>query len=208
MQRHLAIPIGVGPIVPPAAVCDMPWVHYFTSTSDGTFSGYTGTQVAVRVNNAYEPCSSTHQPYGWDQMTALYRQYKVIGCKMEVTVQNSSGFSCITLVRPVPVNENTNISNVSLLSAERPDVHLLYTAPGAPIAKWSQNIDIPRLCGVTREQYEADVSEYAANYNAAPNRFAYVQIATQSESTSKSVVILVKMTYRVQFWQRSTQATS
>ncbi len=186
----------------------MPWVHAFAQTSDATFAGYTGTQTVVRVTNAYEPAPSTHQPYGWDQMAALYRQYKVVGCKAEVWVSNSTGTNCVTLVRPVPVNENTNISNVSMLSAERPDVDMLFTASGHPIAKWTRTIDIPRLCGVTKEQYDADVSEYAAAVTAAPNRYPYIQIATQSSTTSQTVSITVKLTFRVQFWQRSTQATS
>ncbi len=208
LSRQLAVPIGVGPIVPSAAIVDLPWVHAFSQSSDATFTGYTGTSTVVRVNNAYEPCNSTHQPYGWDQMAALYNQYKVIGCRMEVHVSNKSAENCITLVRPCPVNENTNLNNVSMLSAERPGVEMLFTAPGQPIAHWKKSFDIPALCGVTKEQYDADVAQYGAAVTAAPSRYAYVQIATQSSSTSTAVSITVKMTYRVQFWQRQTQAAS
>lgn len=194
--------------MPAASLVELPWVHAFAQTSDATFAGYTGTQTVVRINNAYNPCDSTHQPYGWDQMAALYNNYKVVGCRMEVTVSNNTSENCVTLVRSCPVNENTNLNNVSMLSAERPGVDLLFTAPGQPIAHWSKTFDIPALCGVSKEQYQADVSQYSAAVTAAPSRYAFVQIATQASATSTQVSVTIRVFYRVQFWQRQTQAAS
>lgn len=209
VQRLLRVPVGLGPILPSATIVDMPWVHSFAQYCDATFVGYTGTQAAIRINNAFEPASSTHQPYGWDQMAALYKQYKVIGFKFEITVQNAnSNNNAITLVRPVPYNENTDLNNVSMLSAERPGVRLIPTQYGAPPGKMSFSVDIPKLLGVTKDQYLADVSQYAAQVTAAPTRYAYIQVATQTNELNKYVSVTIKCTYRVQFWQRATQATS
>lgn len=167
--------------------------------------------LTVGITNAYSPISGTHQPYGWDQMAALYRFYKVIGFKYKVTGINYVGSTaCALVVRPVPVNENAGMNPASLYTVlERPDTRVRYLVAGAGYPPSIEgNVDIPKLMGVTQEQFDADVSEYAALCTAAPSRYPYLQVAVAGSSTSASAYVVIEVEYIVHFWQRITQAAS
>jgi len=163
----------------------------------------------VRVNNAYEPIASTHQPYGWDQMAALYRRYKVVGMKMRVRIINPYTTPGYFLARPVPVNENYSmVDNYFAETSEKPGtITRAIAAAGGPNEIVDVPIDIPKLLGITREQFLADTSRYSAQVTAAPD-FAYVQIGYAGSGASAYVAVLVECEYLVQFWQRITQNQS
>lgn len=205
------IPRGLGPLIPDAAVVKLNFAHTFLSWNDPTDAYEFGTQVNLRINNAYEPINGEHQPYGWDQIGALYGQYKVIGCKMRLTISNdTSNLTCYTAIRPVPYNEATVLSGFGIgIVAERPRSKVIMTTyGGGKPAVHTMNINIADSLGVTKEQYDADVTTYAATVTTAPSRYSYVQVATAGASLSKGVEVMVEIEYIVQFWQRTTQAVS
>jgi hypothetical protein len=169
-----------------------------------------GTVNNIRVNNAYSPLNGGHQPYGWDQMAALYRYYKVVGCTMRFTFMNQQSTNAIAFVRQVPVDENATMegTHVNFMS-ERPGTHHVPTQPGGGVPPTLDlRINIPRQLGISPEQFKADVSQYSAAVTAAPARYAYVQIGCAGSATTSFVSVLADVTYTVQYWQRITQATS
>lgn len=204
------VPRGLGPVVPDAAVVVMPYQHREALFSHNTNAWMCGNAVNVRVNNAYEPINSTHQPYGWDQMAALYRRYKVVGFKLTVTPLNMSATQPVhLLVRPVPVNENKTLDSTLLETClEWPAVtQIPCPAAGGPIKQRTFVADIPRLLGITKEQYLADTSRYSADVTTTP-QFAYYQLAAAGPSNTAYVDVSMKVEYIVQFWQRVTQDQS
>lgn len=52
-----------------------------------------GTTYAFNANGCFDPLQQTggHQPYLWDQMEALYKEYKVIGAKIKFTEMRGNG---------------------------------------------------------------------------------------------------------------------
>ncbi len=210
-SRALSIPQGIGPILPDACVASLRWHGINTLTNDGTTAWTIGNVSNYRINNAFEPLSGGHQPYGWDQMAALYRYYKVIGCTMKFTVMTAqSSSNAIFFIRPVPVNENATMEGTHLnFCSERPGTQAVHLQPGGGIPpSRTLNIDIPRLLGVSAEQFRADVSLYSAAVTAAPSRYAYVQIGMCGSATSAVVSVHVEISYKIQYWQRITLATS
>lgn len=209
--RALAIPRGLGPIAPTAAIVRLPFAYSAVRANDATYDWTFGTTLNVGITNAYSPISGTHQPYGWDQMAALYRFYKVIGFKYRVTGIQYIGTSATALgVREVPVNENSTMSSTNLAQQlERPGSKVKFLVAGAgqpPSIEGS--VDIPKVMGVTQEQFDADVSEYAALCTAAPSRYPYVQVAIAGVNSSASAYVVIECEYVVHFWQRITQAQS
>lgn len=178
--------------------------------NDATNGQAFGTALNVGVTNAYNPITGTHQPYGWDQMAALYRFYKVIDFKYKITMVQYIGTQFSALgVRPVPVNENSTISTQNIGNqAERPDMRIAFATAGTKPAVLSGRIDIPKLLGVTPEQFDADVSEYSALCTAAPNRYPYLQVAVAGQNVAVTAWVLIECEYTVHFWQRITQAQS
>lgn len=188
----------------------MPYCHRDALFSHNTDAWKCGNAVNVRVNNAYDPIYSTHQPYGWDQMSALYRRYKVIGFKLTVTAYNMNATKpCHLIVRPVPVNENKTIDSTYLETCmEWPAVNdIPCAAAGGPMTRRTFVADIPRLLGITQEQYLADTSRYSADVTASP-QFAYYQVAAAGPDNTSYLDVSMRVEYVVQFWQRVTQDQS
>ncbi len=170
-----------------------------------------GTAVNLGCTNAYSPISGTHQPYGFDQMAALYRYYKVVGFKYRITGVNYTAASATMLgVREVPVNENKSLSATDIAqAAERPGMRQAFTTAGNGLPPVIEGeVDIPALLGVSKEMFKADVSEYGALCTAAPNRYPYVQISVAGNNSSAFMRLLIECEYTVNFWQRITQNQS
>jgi hypothetical protein len=167
------------------------------------------------VNNAYNPITGTHQPYGWDQMAGLYRFYKVVGCSMKFTFLSSEKTStenqpALIFIRSVPVNENQSIAGVTpTVAAEWPNTRIIPIVTGAgspPVI--SHSVDIPRQLGISHDQFNSDVSEYSAATTAAPARYAYVQLGMAGPASTANVDFLLEVTYTINYWQRITQSQS
>jgi hypothetical protein len=208
----LVIPRGVGSIIPDAAVAKLKFAYFQDAYNDVASVWTFGTALNIRVNNAYDPITGTHQPYGWDQMAALYRFYKVIGCRMKFTLLNAVAAQPVILaIRPVPVNENLSIAGTNVGQAlERPATIAVYSvSSGGPCPTRTLDVNIPHLLGITKEQFLADVSEYSAATTAAPSRYAYVQIALAGPSiTTSHAYVGIEVEYTIQYWQRITLAQS
>lgn len=202
------IPRGLGPIMPEAATVRLPYA-YSSTQANGASAWTFGDVLNLRVNNAYDPINGTHQPYGWDQMASLYRYYKVVGCSYKITGLAYPDKNLVLAVRPVPVNENLSIANTAFDTVhERPGTKLAYAQFGGPIPSISGVVDIPKQLGISREQFEADVSEYSAAVTAAPSRYCYIQVAVAGTDTTSFMRVVIECTYTVNYWQRVTQAAS
>ena len=59
-----------------------------TFTLDGGVGS--ASSFSLGLNNLYEPIAAGHQPMGFDQMSALYQKYKVLGAKVTATFANVS----------------------------------------------------------------------------------------------------------------------
>lgn len=203
------VPRGLGPIMPEAATVRLPYAYTSTLANNGSSTWTVGDVLNLRVNNAYDPINGTHQPYGWDQMAALYRYYKVVGCSYKITGLAFPDKNLVLVVRPVPVNENLSIANTALATvAERPGTKLAFAQFGGPIPSITGTVDIPRQLGVSQEQFDADVSEYSAAVTAAPSRYAYTQIGVCGTDATTFMHVVIEVTYTVNYWQRITQAQS
>jgi len=190
----------------------MPWTHYFTSLNDATTPLYYGAQTTLYFNRigASDPVTGTHQPYGWDQMTALYGYHKVVGFQCKMTITNStSGNRAVTSIRSCPAGDTSDMSASSLLGSERPGVTNIQTVTGAgepPVFHFKSNIW--QHLGITKQQFDADISQFGATVTANPNFLPSLKIATAGDSVSVGVRILIEAVFTIDFWQRTTQSTS
>ncbi len=210
-RGYIAIPRGLGPIMPSAATARLPFAYSTNIFNDATYDWVYGTAVNLGCTNAFSPISGTHQPYGFDQMAALYRFYKVVGFSYKVTAVQYTG-SCASIlgVREVPVNENKTLTATDIAqAAERPGMKWRVTTAGnGEPPSISGRVNIPALLGVSQEQFDADVSEYGALCTAAPNRYPYVQISVAGNNAAVFMRIMIECVYTVNFWQRITQNQS
>jgi hypothetical protein len=201
MQLH-------GNINATSAVVDLPFVFQFSASSAG--SSTFGADTSFRLNDAYNPASGTHQPYSWDTYANIYRQYKVLSTRFEITALPNSNTSSVCLAyRVLPPSYTSSFSGSTMSEVlERPGVkfHWLNSGGGKPPV-FREFVNMHDQIGVTKSQYDADVSQYSAATTSSPSRIVSLQVASASPAASSTYVI-VKIVQRIHFWQRNTLAQS
>lgn len=166
--------------LPETVCCQMRFSYTFQLTSGA--SGVTGTGKFLRLNDIDQPmdAGATHQPYGYDQMFAMYKRWQVYGAKVECRFNGLGGtreLACITQIRTAA--DTTSLSGVSLDSImERPDTNVTTLSPygSTRTAVNSVYVDLPAVFGKTKQQYLSD-EEFAYNGTTVANK-AYYFIST------------------------------
>ena len=194
------------------AVVDLPWVSRATMTPNAT--AYTfGADFTIRLNDIYQPgAGSLHAPYGFDQYSTFYRQYKVLSAHVKITIPPLSATDGSTFlgIRVVPPGYTASFSGNTLTQTlERPGSRVLTMSGGYKPSVTEFDVDFADLAGLTKQQFDADISEFGAAVTGSPNRIFALQMATADTTAAGGASqAIVEIRYRVAFWQRKTLAQS
>lgn len=177
-----------------------------------TSSGGAGTYGLARfnLNNLNKPNNLTavgvgtsHQPYGFDQLTTLYNRFRVISCRYVVMAQAADGSTLQTAV--FPANDVVLPSSISQLR-ESPRTRYTLQGTGAAIRPIKGKVYLPSLMGRTAAQYMADDRYQAVTDNtgaAAPAEAAILHILSGSPSEVGPIPAInynVTLEYTVEFF--------
>ena len=115
-----------------------------------TISSALGAVQRFNLNNIYDPDRTGvgHQPYGYDQLGAIYNRYRVIACHWAINVYPSTGTAPVR-VAALPSNEeviNTTLSD----ACEDPRAKWMVQVPGATARVLKGKVYLPSLLGRTR----------------------------------------------------------
>lgn len=177
--------------------------------------GIWGTEQVFRLNSIYDPdyTGSGHQPYGYDQMALLYKQYKVIGAMIEIDFMNpdQDGLLCgACIVMPQDSFSTTSAARDTL--NEKP---MCYTVnlndSGKQRYKIKQYFPMHTLLGVTKEQFRVHLGvPYTAIFGTNPQdspRLA-VNVASIANATNAACTCRTTITYYTQVYERIALAQS
>jgi hypothetical protein len=189
------------------------FVYQQTLVSGGT-AGQFGTDAQLSLNSPYAPGGgSLHQPYGWDNVTPFYRRYKCTSADVRLTFSQPGATAQIGIAawRVVPPGASGTFSGTTVSnSLERPDVNYAWIVNGGgkPVTR-TFHVDFAKQAGISKLQFDADVSEYAAAVTADPSRLFKLYISHAHPTlTAQTVYCLVEIIYHVEFSQRTTLAQS
>ena len=193
--------------------CDLNYSQFFTLVS-GT-SGLFGSEQVFRLNAPYDPdfTGTGHQPYGYDQISALYRRYIVTHVAFELVAMNPNADSvCIAAMLQSGGGSQVLTSATINDASERPNVVTKFlTTTG------SQKINIRQpmfalhvLEGITAAQYSAETTVYGAAVGASPSTVMYLRIANASGigGTGDTNQVELKLHMKVKFFERIGQSPS
>jgi len=155
-------------------------------------------QYVFNLNSVYDPnrTGTGHQPYGYDQLAALYNRYRVIGCSYVINCYSAGvpiRWGCIASNDVPPIN------NVSEL-AENPRAQTRVQIPGGSTTKIVNYVSIPNIVGRNKIQYMAD-DRYQSQVGASPAELALLTI-TGGTMTDVGTDVLCDVTleYTVEFF--------
>lgn len=129
------------------------------------------TQQTMNLNSLFDPDRTGvgHQPYGYDQISALYNRYRVLKTRVKVTF-GTCGSTLHVLTLPIngllPVAITNQVTFET--AAENPRaISKICGGSGAPTITMRKNIDLKNLNGVPAVEYHAD-DRFEAQVGASP----------------------------------------
>jgi hypothetical protein len=170
-----------------------------------------GVSQVYNLNSLFDPdrTGTGHQPYGFDQMSALYNRYRVLKTRWRICFSPSSLTYAISVI---PMN--------GLLAASVTNLATFVTAAESPRAvNWEQGasgqshlisgqVPLNNLTGVTSTEYLAD-DRFEAIVTASPSEVMVLQVVLYNPSGSTiSINYVVDLYYEVDMHDPIIQAGS
>lgn len=158
------------------------------------------------LNSIFDPdfTGSGHQPYGHDQLAALYNRYRVISCSYVITAYSGATGICYGVV---PGNEQITCTTLAELR-ENPRSRWITQYPGGSTTKLVGKVYLPSLVGRSKAQYMAD-DRYQATFGTNPQEQAFLNLTSLDLSEAgASVNWTVTLEYTVEVFDVKPLAQS
>lgn len=158
-----------------------------------------------RLNSVFDPnfTGTGHQPNGFDQWSAFYGKYRVIGGNWKVTMANQDAQYQLDVVAVERANDNSIDSNLYDYLQE-PRSHYACAAPrGSPAVSLGSHFSNQRLLGLKKDEF-AD-QDYAALVTTNPAVLTWLNLFVQvsgGELSGADQSILIEIEYQVEFYER------
>lgn len=187
----------------------LPYSQTYTNTNN-TFS--TAVSNTFCLNSMYDPdvTGVGHQPYQYDQLTTVYKLYRVYGAKIYVTFSNptSDGVYVGYRIRNSTNTVATGGQTIDYIKEMGNTAYKVVNNTGSQVARFSMYVPINLVFGVNKATVLTD-NAYRALYNANPGYLAYLDLWTiDSTGTASTIGVSVKITYYSQFSDRQAVAQS
>lgn len=202
----------VGDPLPPQKFCRFNYSAQYSFTTG--LAGIYGSEQIMNLNSLFDPDYLTggHQPLFYDQMAAMYRQYKVHGvlCEWEWTDPSADGIEVAMQVQAS--SETATITNhVAGSLQEQPMTVVRHVNnTGNQKVRVKQYFPIWQVEGLSKLQFDADTTAYCAPTNADPSISPLLRFAAASVQGTAGATIqcFLKMTFYAKLYERIIVAQS
>lgn len=192
-------PFGMTRIIPPSRRV---WLSYAERVGIGEAAAGAGVLTSFSLNSLFDPNSGGvgSQPIGFDQLSALYGQYRVWRTIVKLTAANTGQVPTMIVVfgtyQPAaPSNPDAWFCQPGVVSND-------IEPPGGRSTKiLRKTFDIPTVLGLTQEQYRSDM-DFVGTSSGSPTRQAYMMYGGRSLTTTvANISFYVQISYEVEFSQ-------
>lgn len=167
-------------------------------------------KYVFRLNSCYDPdfSSTGHQPMFWDQLTAVYGRYVVLGAKIKATFSPIVNTTATTqpsgpMIIGIMADQDTTTPTVvsTLLESSRSKTTFLNNALGGNNVKTLTATYSPALSlGVDKEDQAVHA---AVGSNPTLQYYAHVFMAESGLATSSSCNVKIDIEYTVRLYSLS-----
>jgi len=184
-----------------------------TLYTDASTGGY-GAEQSYRLNSLYDPdvTGGGHQPYGFDQVFALYNRYRVDKVVFRITFTTpgaASDMICAAVLTPVASGSSLSSKSIEY-PLEWPNVqHGHLSSAGSRVCYLTGSTDLWSIVGIPKAKYEAD-DTYSAYASGSPSQVAYLNFAVGSYSgaTSQACSTMIELEFDAIAYDRIVQSSS
>lgn len=159
-----------------------------------------GSNTVYRLNSIFDPQAAVGgtQPYGFDQVTALYNRYRCIKTRWIVTfLASSAGYNAYVIPSNGALNspsaDLTSFTSSIMVPFAKYSRYALNSSP--PVFKGSMDLNV--LGGVTKMEYLTD-DRFEAQVAANPSEVISLNVGIQNPSAGTiSVPFMIELFYEV-----------
>ncbi len=195
--------------LPPQLRCSMTNCNSGTISADPAVPFVYGTEGGVfQLNSLFEPQIGGTQPYGYDQFTPFYENFKVESVDIKITAGNHSGATIVYGMQFLAPGIASNMGGVAIDTVnERPFVQYL-VVPNFQTRDYQVSFGIHQVLQVPKATFDADVSQYTHKAATNPALMPTMHHAVASASITGAATLYIEMTYHCLLWSRVILPTS
>lgn len=165
------------------------------------------TSHRFRLNSVFDPdlTGVGHQPYGFDQISALFLHYRVYKCTWHIQFAPSNDrLHCVV----VPVNNDNTFGSISLAGEYPMAVSKVLAYSGGVPCRFKGSSYLPRLTGATSVQYKTD-DRYSATVTTNPLEVMNLHACVYNPGlTNVATSFTVTLIYHTEFYDPVVLAQS
>lgn len=196
-RSQLTVNRAIQPI-PQRYICRLKYSQPFVLTAVAPVQQF-------NLNSLYDPDRTGvgHQPYGFDQLAALYNRYRVIATSYVVNATASSA------IRVAAIATNTTPAPNSLSDiCERPRAKFFIQLPGGNTQYLKGKVYMPSLIGRSKAQYMAD-DRFQADTAASPQELALLNLYGKAlDDNPVDINGVITMEFTVEFFDQNPLSQS
>ncbi len=179
-------------------------------------SGVSGTENAFSLNSLYDPdiTGVGHQPYGFDQVAALYSNYLVTAVDIQIRAVTPGGSNDMCILAALTGSAAVSLSGINVDAAVEKQGVITKPISASGINRNTvislNGVRIASTLGLTEAQYRAELALYGAAVTASPTTPSVlrVNVASYDGTASETVTIQVVIIYHCEFYNRVVQSQS
>jgi hypothetical protein len=150
------------------------------------------------------------QPYGFDQLTPLYKYFKVLNTTYEVEATSGLASNILLVLGAFSPNATVTLSGIQIDKlAEQPNCSR-FIVPYGPVLRIVKSFDTYKLLGVSKGEFDADVTKYVGTGASSPTIKPSFQFAVASPTggAAQHSLLTIRVTYDVEWFDRIVQNPS
>lgn len=183
-------------IVPSVLMVPLTYVsEKLTFTTTGGIERYN----LFNINSLYDPDRTGigHQPLGYDQLSALYNNYRVLGSSIRVWARNDTDSTPFKIL--ISTSSNTS-GPAGIDAAQEGRVKTRMGGDQGKVMFVKAYRKMPTVFGVTKEQYLIE-KDYGADVGSNPVNCGIWQVWVEpfDESSTIGISVKVEITYYARF---------
>ncbi len=166
-----------------------------------------GAENVWNLNSLFDPdqTGGGHQPYGFDQMAAIYARYRVRAVTIDIRLCAVPGqVNAVAAIVTPSVNAFVLTGQALGIVDEQPQSHVEILNSTGWVTHIRRRFAIDQIEGITSKQLENNIEEYGALVSANPARIPglRVAVANMENGTMDNVRALVRLEFEAEFYDR------
>jgi len=201
-------------ILPRSTIKTLIYTEVFNTTSGAT--GATGSTTSFALNSLFDPAQNIggHQPYGFDQLAAWYKNYIVHNVAWELNVSTigctSEQIVCVGITASTAAATFNAIPCDAAMEKPMTGAVMISAEGNSRVVLLKGNIRPHQAEGITKRQYTDELSSYGALMTANPAKIPLLEVFNGSPSGQSSQVCTCVLTlhYTAEFFAPIVLASS